>query len=118
MRWRTRQRHGLPGKRPSCPLRPALTLKGVIQPLPCSAFRTAACTRLHETLNGETRMFREEVRFEVLGPLRGWQGGAEIDLGSPQQRAVLAMLLLARGRQVSLKGLINGLWERDVPRAA
>jgi len=63
-------------------------------------------------------MFRDEVRFEVLGPLRGWQGGAEIDLGSPQQRAVLAMLLLARGRQVSLKGLINGLWERDVPRAA
>jgi DNA-binding SARP family transcriptional activator len=59
-----------------------------------------------------------EVRFEVLGPVRGWHGGAELDLGSPQQRAVLAMLLLARGRQVSLGSLIDGLWEGDVPRSA
>jgi DNA-binding SARP family transcriptional activator len=28
------------------------------------------------------------------------------------------MLLLARGRQVSLDGLIDGLWEADVPRSA
>jgi DNA-binding SARP family transcriptional activator len=28
------------------------------------------------------------------------------------------MLLLARGRQVSLDGLIDGLWDRDVPRSA
>jgi DNA-binding SARP family transcriptional activator len=62
-------------------------------------------------------MFRE-VRFEVLGPVRGWHGDTELDLGSPQQRAVLAMLLLARGRQVSLDGLIDGLWEEDVPRSA
>jgi DNA-binding SARP family transcriptional activator len=62
-------------------------------------------------------MFRE-VRFEVLGPVRGWHGETELELGSPQQRAVLAMLLLARGRQVSLSGLIDGLWEGDVPRSA
>jgi DNA-binding SARP family transcriptional activator len=62
-------------------------------------------------------MFRE-VRFEVLGPVRGWHGDMELDLGSPQQRAVLAMLLLARGRQVSVNGLIDGLWEGDVPRSA
>ena len=62
-------------------------------------------------------MFRE-VRFEVLGPVRGWHGGTELDLGSPQQRSVLAMLLLARERQVSLGGLIDGLWEGDVPRSA
>jgi DNA-binding SARP family transcriptional activator len=62
-------------------------------------------------------MFRE-VQFEVLGPVRGWHGDTELDLGSPQQRAVLAMLLLARGRQVSLGTLIDGLWEGDVPRSA
>jgi len=62
-------------------------------------------------------MFRE-VRFEVLGPVRGWHGETELELGSPQQRAVLAMLLLARGRQVSLDGLIDGLWEEGVPRSA
>jgi DNA-binding SARP family transcriptional activator len=59
-----------------------------------------------------------EVKFEVLGPVRGWRGSSELDLGSPQQRAVLAMLLLARGRQVSLDGLIGGLWGERPPRAA
>jgi DNA-binding SARP family transcriptional activator len=59
-----------------------------------------------------------EVRFEVLGPVRGWHGSAELELGSPQQRAVLAMLLLARGRQVSLDGLIGGLWGERLPRSA
>src|ERR1700733_9604885 len=59
-----------------------------------------------------------EMRFEVLGPVRGWRGETELGLGSPQQRAVLAMLLLARGRQVALDSLIDGLWEEDVPRSA
>jgi DNA-binding SARP family transcriptional activator len=62
-------------------------------------------------------MFRE-VKLEVLGPVRGWHGSSELELGSPQQRAVLAMLLLARGRQVSLDSLIGGLWEDQLPRAA
>jgi DNA-binding SARP family transcriptional activator len=59
-----------------------------------------------------------EVRFEVLGPVRAWHGKTELDLGSPQQRALLAMLLLARGRQVSLDGLVDGLWDEHVPKAA
>ena len=54
----------------------------------------------------------------MLGPVRGWREGTELELGSPQQRAVLVMLLLARGRQVSLDGLIDGLWEGAVPRSA
>jgi DNA-binding SARP family transcriptional activator len=59
-----------------------------------------------------------QVRFEVLGPVRAWHGNTELDLGSPQQRALLAMLLLARGRQVSLDGLVAGLWGEHVPKAA
>jgi DNA-binding SARP family transcriptional activator len=59
-----------------------------------------------------------EVRFEVLGPVRRWDGQAELDLGSPQQRAVLVMLLLAPGRQVPLDGLIDGLWGMRAPRSA
>jgi DNA-binding SARP family transcriptional activator len=59
-----------------------------------------------------------EMRFEVLGPVRGWHRHTELDLGSPQQRAVLAMLLLARGRQVSLDGLVDGIWGDCAPRAA
>jgi DNA-binding SARP family transcriptional activator len=65
----------------------------------------------------EGQVFRA-MKFEVLGPVRGWLGETELELGSPQQRAVLAMLLLAHGRQVPLNDLIDGLWEGDVPRSA
>lgn len=59
-----------------------------------------------------------ELRFELLGPLRAWHGSLELELGSPQQRAVLAALLLAHGRHVSLGALIDALWGERPPRHA
>lgn len=59
-----------------------------------------------------------KTRFAVLGPIRGWRGDTELELGPPQQRGVLVMLLLARGRQVPMGVLIDGLWEQDAPRSA
>lgn len=59
-----------------------------------------------------------ELRFRLLGPVCAWRDSAELDLGSPQQRAVLAVLLLARGRHVSLGTLIDALWGERPPRAA
>ncbi|MFD6162965.1 BTAD domain-containing putative transcriptional regulator [Nocardia sp. NPDC060256] len=56
--------------------------------------------------------------FEVLGPVRAWRGRVEVDLGSPQQRAVLAMLLLDVGRPVSVDRLVDGLWGDTPPRHA
>jgi DNA-binding SARP family transcriptional activator len=58
------------------------------------------------------------LKFELLGPVGGWRDGTEVDLGSPQQRTVLAMLLLARGRQVPLDSLIDGLWGQSAPKSA
>jgi DNA-binding SARP family transcriptional activator len=58
------------------------------------------------------------LRFAVLGPVRAWRGDAEVELGAPQQRALLAILLLAEGRQVTVDRLIDGLWEQDLPQAA
>ncbi|WP_328749960.1 tetratricopeptide repeat protein [Streptomyces sp. NBC_00285] len=58
------------------------------------------------------------VRFAVLGPVRAWRGEQELDLGSPQQRAVLATLLLRRGRAVSLAELLDAVWGEEQPTAA
>jgi DNA-binding SARP family transcriptional activator len=50
------------------------------------------------------------VRFELLGPLRALREGAEIPLGPPKQRAVLAVLLLQEGRPLSYDGLVEAVW--------
>lgn len=63
-------------------------------------------------------MTTPQLKIDVLGPLRAWYDHTELDLGSPQQRAVLAVLALSQGWQVSIDGLIDALWGQDPPRAA
>jgi len=63
-------------------------------------------------------MQQGDVRFAVLGPVRAWRGGAELDLGHPKQRAVLAALLVRQGTQVTLEELIDGLWGDEAPATA
>ncbi|WP_369186657.1 BTAD domain-containing putative transcriptional regulator [Streptomyces sp. R08] len=58
------------------------------------------------------------LRFSLFGPLRAWRGGAELALGSPQQRAVLAILLLRRGRTVGVGDLVDGVWGGGPPTGA
>ncbi|MEU1662060.1 tetratricopeptide repeat protein [Streptomyces sparsogenes] len=63
-------------------------------------------------------MAQDPVRFALLGPLRAWRGETELDLGRPQRRALLALLLAGAGRTVSMEGLIDGLWSQDPPESA
>lgn len=56
------------------------------------------------------------VYFEVLGPVRGWRGKEELDLGSPQQRLTLAALLLAEGRSLTVEQLVDVVWADEPPR--
>ncbi|MEU2510739.1 AfsR/SARP family transcriptional regulator [Streptomyces syringium] len=57
-----------------------------------------------------------ELRFSLLGPVRGWSGDDELDLGRPQQREVLAVLLGAAGRTVAMPLIVDGVWgEGDRP---
>ncbi|WP_329550487.1 AfsR/SARP family transcriptional regulator [Streptomyces sp. NBC_00696] len=59
-----------------------------------------------------------QLRFSVLGPVRAWRGPTEAELGAPQQRAVLAALLLAEGAQVSTAELIDVVWGIKAPASA
>ncbi|MFK4222295.1 BTAD domain-containing putative transcriptional regulator [Streptomyces sp. NPDC019890] len=60
----------------------------------------------------------EQLRFAVLGPVRGWCGPDEVDLGPPKQRAVLAMLLLGEGAQVPVDALVDAVWGTGSPGSA
>jgi DNA-binding SARP family transcriptional activator/tetratricopeptide (TPR) repeat protein len=59
-----------------------------------------------------------QVRFTVLGPVRAWRGDVEIDLGAPQQRLVMAFLLAAGGKPVSLAELVDLMWDESAPSSA
>jgi DNA-binding SARP family transcriptional activator len=58
------------------------------------------------------------VRFTVLGPVRAWRAGAELDLDPRQQRLILAMLLVRAGQPVDLTELVDLLWAEDSPPSA
>ncbi|MFD9795994.1 BTAD domain-containing putative transcriptional regulator [Streptomyces sp. NPDC059070] len=65
----------------------------------------------------ETPAPKESVRIRLLGPVSAEVQGEHIGLG-PQQRALLAVLALARGRPVSTDRLAELLWEGDAPDGA
>jgi len=52
-------------------------------------------------------------RFSVLGPVRGWGPHGELDLGSPQQRELLALLVLRPGRAAMAEELIDAASEPE-----
>jgi YVTN family beta-propeller protein len=58
------------------------------------------------------------VEFGVLGPVEAREEGAVVPLGGPKQRALLAVLLLARSEAVSRDRLIDALWGEQPPATA
>ncbi len=58
------------------------------------------------------------LRFGVLGPVRAWRGEEPLATGSPQQRALLAALLLREGRTATAAELIDALWGEEPPSQA
>ncbi len=58
------------------------------------------------------------MRIQVLGPVSVWRDGARLALGSPQRRAVLALLTASRGRQLPFAGLAEALWGERPPASA
>ncbi|MFI5472765.1 AfsR/SARP family transcriptional regulator [Streptomyces cacaoi] len=60
----------------------------------------------------------EPVRFTVLGTVRVFRGDAELELGGPQERAFLALLLVGAGRPVAVGEIVDVLWGAAPPRSA
>ncbi|MFI6298949.1 BTAD domain-containing putative transcriptional regulator [Nonomuraea sp. NPDC050790] len=60
----------------------------------------------------------DTLHLGLLGPVRARRGTAELDLGSPKQRLLLAALVLADGRALGRDQLIDVLWAEDPPETA
>ncbi|MGI5224732.1 tetratricopeptide repeat protein [Actinoallomurus sp. CA-142502] len=58
---------------------------------------------------------RGPVEFRVLGPIEFWLTGNRMDLGTAKERLLLAVLLLAEGRPVSVDTLIDRVWGENPP---
>ncbi len=57
------------------------------------------------------------MRYRILGSVQVWQDERPLAMGGPQQRALLALLLLSANRVVSIDQLIADLWN-DQPANA
>ncbi|WP_345351376.1 AfsR/SARP family transcriptional regulator [Actinoallomurus liliacearum] len=55
------------------------------------------------------------MEFRMLGPIEFWLTGIRVDLGTAKERLLLAALLLAEGRPVSVETLIDRVWGRNPP---
>jgi DNA-binding SARP family transcriptional activator len=58
------------------------------------------------------------LRFAVLGPVRAWRENEPIGTGAPQQRALLAALLLRGGRTATASELLDAVWGETPPNTA
>jgi DNA-binding SARP family transcriptional activator len=58
------------------------------------------------------------MRFRALGPVQVWDGTSWSGIKAPQQRVVLALLMIQAGRVVTTERLVSELWPDSPPRAA
>jgi DNA-binding SARP family transcriptional activator len=58
------------------------------------------------------------LRLQIMGPLRIWRGGTELEAGPRQQRCLLALLIAHEGRPVSRTDLIDQMWGSTPPVSA
>ncbi|GGN21725.1 AfsR/SARP family transcriptional regulator [Streptomyces fuscichromogenes] len=60
----------------------------------------------------------ERIRFAVLGQIRAVRAEQSVRVGSPQQQAMLAVLLLRSGRSASMQELVDAVWGDEPPHSA
>ncbi|WP_246618376.1 AfsR/SARP family transcriptional regulator [Streptomyces javensis] len=57
------------------------------------------------------------LRFVVLGPVRIWHGSRALPIRTPQEQAMLCVLLLRRGSTATVSELVDAVWETPPPQA-
>jgi DNA-binding SARP family transcriptional activator len=68
--------------------------------------------------NGPRLSPSTSLRLQILGPLRLWRDGVELDAGPRQQAYLLALLLARPGRPISTNNLIDFIWDGAVVPAS
>ena len=58
------------------------------------------------------------LQFSLLGPVRAKRGTVDLRLGPPQQKAIIATLLLHAGQCVSAERMVSAVWGDAAPRSA
>jgi len=58
------------------------------------------------------------LSFQLFGPMHARIDGAEVHLGQPRQRAVLAVLLMGAGETIPLGTIIERVWDEAPPARA
>ena len=58
------------------------------------------------------------MNFLVLGSLEAFDGDRPVDLGTPRERALLALLLVHANEVVSTDQIVEELWPGGAPRTA
>ncbi len=74
--------------------------------------------KIRDTRYQEGQLALEPVRFAVLGSVRVERTGAEPAWGRPQERALLALLLVRAGQPVAVSEIVDVLWGRLSPDSA
>ena len=59
--------------------------------------------------------YAARVEVLVLGPVEARLAGANVDLGTPKQRALVCALALSLGRPVAVDTIIDLLWGDEAP---
>ncbi|MFI6639873.1 SAV_2336 N-terminal domain-related protein [Streptomyces sp. NPDC050504] len=97
-------------------------IRGLIQELTAPEHaRRQAAARSIDTLRAapdDPPRRQAALRYRVLGPLSVSRGGTRVTLGSPEQHAVLAQLVMRRGHATPIADLVRGVWGKGAPPGA
>src|SRR5918992_3791220 len=78
--------------------------------------RSSRWTEAHRPEKQSTPLIT--VEFRVLGPIEAVVAGQLVDLGTPKQRALLALLVSRVGQPVAVDVLLEELWAGQPPPSA